>query len=292
MEVYKGKGKLFMMDELRKEFIDNCTLEGIIAKSYPLIGKHFAKISIICLLLLSLILYTLIYYIGCFVCGYDFYFFYMFDLGDKHPLFKIHMLFIMWFSPFLAAFIVIYLQNNLIISILSKKYNNLTKVYKILKDIDCIKYKFFTLPWNMNNHYYKYINFVISENRLIFENKYLRFKSKEFLNELIKQNDKEIQDFEFKANQKSNKTFYAFIGTLIISNIYNYMFQKIDLTSSQNIGDVFGIIFMVTIIAFIIVRFYNFINTELINNLFNRGNTYLKIFNRYIFDKKIKYFFK
>lgn len=167
-----------------------------------------------CLLILSLIFYTLVYYIGCSVCGFEFYFFDMFYLDDKHPLFKIYMLLIMWVSPFFATFVVIYFQNNKIISILSEKYNNLTNVYKILKDIDCIKYNFFTLPWNMNNHYYKYINFVISENRLIFENKYLRFKSKEFLDELIKQNDKEIQDFEFKANQKSNKTFYAFIGTL------------------------------------------------------------------------------
>lgn len=281
-----------MMDELRKEFKENCILEGIITTAMPRFGKHFTNISIICLLLLSLVFYTLLYFVGCYICGYDFYFFYMLNLGDKHQFFRIYILFIMWASPFLAVFIVIYLQNNLIISILSKKYNNLTKVYKILKDTDNIKYKFRTLPQNMNIHSYKFMNFVISENRLIFENKYLRFKSKEFLDELIKQNDKEIQDFEFKANQKSNKTFYAFIGTLIISNIYNYMFQKIDLTSSQNIGVVFGIIFMVTIIAFIIVRFYNFINTELINNLFNRDNTYLKIFNRYIFDKKIKYFFK
>lgn len=49
---------------------------------------------------------------------------------------------------------------------------------------------------------------------------------------------------------------------------------------------------MVTIIAFIIVKIYNIIKTEFINELFNQDNIYLKIFNKYLFDKIIKYFFK
>lgn len=48
MEVYKGKGSLLMMDELRKDFIDNCTLDGILIKH----GKKIYKENLLLILLL------------------------------------------------------------------------------------------------------------------------------------------------------------------------------------------------------------------------------------------------
>lgn len=172
-----------MMDELRKEFIDNCTLDGILDRSFPLLGKKYSNVIKCLLLLLVFILYFISYNVSSLILGYGFTLNVMnaFNFKNENIKFLALIIMIMILAVVLILICAFYYIQNKTLSILNENYNSLMRVYRKLNDLDSLNISFVTTLWDFDNHYHKFVKFILQENQLKFENEYLRKKGVKFI---------------------------------------------------------------------------------------------------------------
>lgn len=281
------------MDELRNDFEENCIIEGILNKSK--VGKRLIHYGSILIIIVSLLLYFLIFNAGCYLCGYNFTY-NILKFTDKNLMFASSMYFILLGNIFISTMIILYVQNCIVMSVLTKYYNDKIKIFKRLHKLNIIHYNFLTLPWDLSNDYYKCIKFVLNENQLQFKNKHLRKKNSELnrilIDELIIFNNQEIQKLEQSININSNKMFYAFFGGLVLNHTVNLIFKIIDFNIVNIANEIAIIIFLLFILfalSISIIKFYNSVSIGLIHAQDSRKCKTVRSFNEYLIDQKIKH---
>lgn len=285
-----------MMDELRKEFNENCILEVILEEPIPWIFKK--SFYLIRLALLIFILNFLSYNISSLLFGYglNFNLIDMLNYGNEYELFSVFRTILMVLMSIFAILILSNYYINRVATIYNKKYNDLMQMYLLMHDLESLNSNFCDFLFDFKNrftHCIRFVKFVLIQNRLKYENVYLRKKGKKYIDDIIKYNNQDIQELENKMNKNPIFTFYVFIGGLIANNIIGFVFKTIESLESINIEIrivVTGfIIISIMLVGQYIVKIFNFINIDIINRNSKRECEYLKEFNKYLINIVLKY---